>query len=177
MFRNYLKSYLRNLWKNRTYSTLNIVGLAVGIACSTLIFLWVEDEFTFDHQFEKKKYLYQVMENQTYDGNTYTFSATPGPLSAGIKTDMPGVAATSQNLVVLLSKEFLYLVLVSLVIAIPVTWLVMHNWLQDFAYRISIEWWVFLLGGTLALLIALATVGFQALRAATANPAKSLRTE
>ena len=67
--------------------------------------------------------------------------------------------------------------LLSLIIAIPVTWLVMHNWLQDFAYRISIEWWVFLLGGTLALLIALATVGFQALRAATANPAKSLRTE
>jgi putative ABC transport system permease protein len=95
MFRNFLKSYLRNLWKNRTYTSLNIVGLAVGIACSALIFLWVEDEFTFDHQFEKKKYLYQVMENQTYDGNTYTFAATPGPLSPGIKTDMPGVAATS----------------------------------------------------------------------------------
>jgi putative ABC transport system permease protein len=68
-------------------------------------------------------------------------------------------------------------VLLSLVISIPVTWLVMHNWLQDFAYRISIEWWVFLLGGALALLIALATVGFQALRAAAANPVKSLRTE
>jgi predicted permease len=95
MFKNFLKSYLRNLWKNRGYASLNIVGLAVGIACSTLIFLWVEDEFTFDHQFEKKKYLYQVMGNQTYDGNTYTFSATPGPLAPGIKTDMPGVAATS----------------------------------------------------------------------------------
>jgi len=87
------------------------------------------------------------------------------------------LGATPQNLVFLLSKEFLLLVLVSFVIAIPVTWLVMHNWLQDFAYRISIEWWVFLLGGTLALLIALTTVGFQALRAAAANPVKSLRTE
>ena len=64
MFRNYLKSYLRALWKNKGFTSLNIVGLAVGIACSTLIFIWVEDEFTFDHQFEKKKYLYQVMENQ-----------------------------------------------------------------------------------------------------------------
>jgi putative ABC transport system permease protein len=95
MFRNYLKAYLRNLWKNRTYTFLNIIGLAVGIACSTLIFLWIEDEFTYDQQFEKKKYLYQVMGNQTYDGHTYTFSATPGPLAPGITADMPGVAATS----------------------------------------------------------------------------------
>jgi putative ABC transport system permease protein len=87
------------------------------------------------------------------------------------------LGATERSLVFLLSREFLYLVLLSLVISIPVTWLVMHNWLQDFAYRISIEWWVFLLGGALALLIALTTVGFQALRAATANPVKSLRTE
>ena len=95
MLSNYLKAYLRNLWKNRTYTFLNIIGLAVGIACSTLIFLWIEDEFTYDQQFEKKKYLYQVMENQTYDGHTYTFSATPGPLAPGITADMPGVAATS----------------------------------------------------------------------------------
>ncbi len=87
------------------------------------------------------------------------------------------LGATARSVVFLLSREFLYLVLLSLVIAIPVTWLVMHNWLQDFAYRISIEWWVFLLGGTLALLIALVTVGLQALRAAAANPVKSLRTE
>ncbi len=87
------------------------------------------------------------------------------------------LGATERSLVFLLSREFLYLVLFSFVIAIPVTWLIMHNWLQDFAYRISIEWWVFLLGGALALLIALVTVGFQALRAAAADPVKSLRTE
>jgi putative ABC transport system permease protein len=87
------------------------------------------------------------------------------------------LGATEHSLVFLLSREFLFLVLISLVIAIPVCWLVMHSWLEDFAYRIAIEWWVFLLGGMLALLIALATVGFQALRAARANPIKSLRTE
>jgi|HubBroStandDraft_1064217.scaffolds.fasta_scaffold24399_1 putative ABC transport system permease protein len=95
MFTNYLKAYLRNLWKNRTVTFLNIIGLAVGITCSTLIFLWVEDEFNWDHQFTKKKYLYQVEDNQTYDGNTYTFPATPGPLAAGMKADIPGIAATS----------------------------------------------------------------------------------
>jgi predicted permease len=95
MFRNYLKSYLRNLWKNRTYTFLNIAGLAVGITCSTLIFLWIEDEFNWDHQFVKKQWLYQVEDNQTYDGTTYTFSATPGPLAPSMKADIPGIAATT----------------------------------------------------------------------------------
>jgi putative ABC transport system permease protein len=87
------------------------------------------------------------------------------------------LGATEQSLVFLLSKEFLWLVLVSLIIAIPLSWWVMHTWLQDYAYRINIEWWVFALGGILALAIALLTVGLQAFRASLANPIKSLRTE
>jgi len=95
MITNYLKAYLRNLWKNRTYTFLNIIGLAVGIACSILIFLWIEDEFTWDHQFAKKAVLYQIQGNQTYGGTTYTFAATPGPLASNMKADIPGIAATS----------------------------------------------------------------------------------
>jgi len=87
------------------------------------------------------------------------------------------LGASAQSLVLLLSKEFLVLVSVALLIAIPVTWWVMYSWLQDYAYRISIQWWVFALGGALALLIALTTVGLQALRAALTNPIDSLRTE
>ena len=87
------------------------------------------------------------------------------------------LGASSQSLVVLLSRDFVALVLLSLLIAIPVTWLVMHNWLQDFAYRIDIQWWTFALGGLLALLIALTTVGIQAARAAMTNPINSLRSE
>jgi putative ABC transport system permease protein len=87
------------------------------------------------------------------------------------------LGATEQSLVFLLSKEFLWLVLIALTIAIPLSWFVMHSWLQDYAYRISIQWWVFALGGCLALAIALLTVGLQAARAAMANPIKSLRTE
>ena len=96
MLTNYLKAYLRNLWKNRTYTFLNIIGLAVGIACSTLIFLWIEDEFSWDHQFNKKAVLYQIQGNQTYGGTTYTFSATPGPLAPSMKTDIPAIAATAR---------------------------------------------------------------------------------
>jgi putative ABC transport system permease protein len=87
------------------------------------------------------------------------------------------LGASSQSLILLLSRDFAALVLLSLLLAMPISWWVMHNWLQDFAYRIAIQWWVFLLGGALALLIALTTVGLQALRASLAHPVKSLRTE
>lgn len=87
------------------------------------------------------------------------------------------LGASVQNLVALLSKDFLKLVLLSCVIAFPLGWWVMKGWLQDYEYRISIGWWVFALAGVSAILIALITVSFQAIRAAIANPVKSLRTE
>jgi putative ABC transport system permease protein len=77
----------------------------------------------------------------------------------------------------LLSKDFLKLVLIAVVIASPIAGYLMQNWLQDFAYRISIGWWLFVAVGFVALLIALLTVSFQAIKAAVANPVKSLRTE
>ncbi len=77
----------------------------------------------------------------------------------------------------MLSKDFLKLVLIACVIAFPLSYWAMHNWLQDFAYRISISWWVFALAALIALFIALATVSFQAVKAALANPVKSLRRE
>lgn len=77
----------------------------------------------------------------------------------------------------MLSKDFLKLVLLSSAISFPLAWWAMHKWLQDFAYRVSISWWVFAVAGLLALFIALATISFQAIKAALANPVKSLRTE
>ncbi len=77
----------------------------------------------------------------------------------------------------LLSKDFLKLVFISFVIASPVTWYVMSKWLEGYSYRINIEWWVFALAGVLAILIALVTVSFQAIKAALANPVRSLRSE
>ncbi|HVX27264.1 MAG TPA: ABC transporter permease [Parafilimonas sp.] len=87
------------------------------------------------------------------------------------------LGASTTTIVSLLSKDFLKLVLIAAVIAIPVAWYAMHNWLQDFAYRINIHWWVFVIAAIAAALIALITVGMQAIKAATANPVKSLRTE
>jgi len=87
------------------------------------------------------------------------------------------LGASVGTLAGMLSKDFLKLVLVSFVIAVPVAWWAMYKWLQDFAYRISIGWWIFLLAGVVAIMIALITVSFQAIKAAMANPVKSLRTE
>lgn len=87
------------------------------------------------------------------------------------------LGASAQNVLYILSKDFIVLVLIALIIAVPVTWWIMYSWLQDFAYRISIHLWVFGVAGLVAVLIALFTISFQALKAAIANPVKSLRTE
>ena len=87
------------------------------------------------------------------------------------------LGASVPGIVVLLSKDFLKLVLVAFVIACPVAWTFMSNWLEDFAYRVDIGWSVFAAAGLIALLIALLTVSFHAMKAAIANPVKSLRTE
>lgn len=87
------------------------------------------------------------------------------------------LGASVGNIVLLLSGDFIRLVVIAIVIASPVAWYIMHRWLQDFAYRIEISWWVFATAGILAVVIALATIGYQAVKAALANPVKSLRSE
>ena len=87
------------------------------------------------------------------------------------------LGASVGSLFVLLSKDFLLLVSIAFVIAVPLAWLVAGNWLENFAYRVNISWWVFAVAGIMALMIALLTVSFQAIKAALANPVKSLRTE
>jgi putative ABC transport system permease protein len=87
------------------------------------------------------------------------------------------LGATASNITVMLSKDFLKLVLIAACIAIPAGWFVMNKWLEDFAYRINISWWMFVVAGLGALIVALLTVSFQAIKAALANPVKSLRTE
>jgi putative ABC transport system permease protein len=87
------------------------------------------------------------------------------------------LGASVGSVVQLLSKEFLILVFIAALVAFPLGWWAMNKWLQDFAYCIKIEWWVFAAAAVAALVIALLTVSFQAVKAALANPVKSLRTE
>jgi predicted permease len=97
MIHKYLKTTFRNLWKNKGFTFLNIFGLGIGIACASLIFLWVEDEINFNNYFSNKENLYKIKDSQTYDGTTFTFDATPGPLAGGIKTEIPGIKNTARS--------------------------------------------------------------------------------
>jgi len=87
------------------------------------------------------------------------------------------LGASVPGIVTLLSKEFIKLVLIASLLAIPVSWWMMSNWLADFAYRTKMYWWVFVIAGLVALMVALSTVGLKALKAAITNPVKSLRSE
>lgn len=87
------------------------------------------------------------------------------------------LGASTANIVLLLSKDFLKLVIIAILIASPIAWYAMNRWLENFAYKIDIPWWVFVISGVLAVLIAFVTVSFQSIKAALMNPVKSLRTE
>jgi len=97
MFKNYFKITFRNLRKNKTYSLLNILGLAIGIACAGIIFLWVENEMNWDRVHQKKDHLYYVRENQKYDTYTATFSSTPGVMAPAMQSEIPGIANTCRS--------------------------------------------------------------------------------
>jgi putative ABC transport system permease protein len=87
------------------------------------------------------------------------------------------LGASVTGIVTLLSKDFIKLVAIAALIAVPIAWWSMHNWLKNFAFRIDISWWMFAVAAVLALLIAIVTVSFQAIRAATSNPVRALRSE
>jgi putative ABC transport system permease protein len=103
-----------------------------------------------------------------------SFTITQRTKEIGIRKVL---GASVNQIFTLLSTEFLKLVIISFIIAIPMAWWAMDKWLQDFAYRIEIGWWIFALAGGFSLLITLLTVSYQAIKAALANPVKSLRTE
>jgi putative ABC transport system permease protein len=101
--------------------------------------------------------------------------------AAQVKTREIGIrkvlGASVASIVRLLATEFMVLILVSILLSVPVAWYVMNQWLQDFAYKTNIGYWVFVMAGGVAVLIALATISIQSVKAAMANPVKSLRSE
>jgi putative ABC transport system permease protein len=87
------------------------------------------------------------------------------------------LGASIANIILLIAKDFLALVIIATVIASPIAWYISGKWLQNFAYRIDIQWWVFVVTGVTALLVAAVTVSIQSTKAALANPVKSLKSE
>jgi len=105
MFNNYLKIAWRNLLIRKVFTSINILGLAIGITCSGLILLWVEDEMNYDSVFPKQDVVYYVPSNQIFEGETYTFYSTPGPLADDLKNEIPEItkSATTWSGEILLS--------------------------------------------------------------------------
>ena len=97
MIKSFIRTAFRSLQKNKAFSFLNIFGLAIGIACASLIFLWVEDEVNFDSNNVKKDRLYLAKENQQYDTYVFTHSSTPGVMGPEVKETLPGIANTCRT--------------------------------------------------------------------------------
>ncbi|MCW3109883.1 MAG: acetylornithine deacetylase [Segetibacter sp.] len=97
MFRIYFKTSIRSLWKNKGYSFLNIFGLAIGIACAGLIFLWVESEANYDKFNVKKDNLYYARVNATFDAGIFTHGSTPGVMAPAAQAEIPGIANTCRT--------------------------------------------------------------------------------
>jgi ABC-type antimicrobial peptide transport system permease subunit len=148
--------------------------------------------FIFDYNFQDKEYerLYKS-ESQTGSlVNWFAFIAifisSLGLLGLTAytverKTKEIGIrkvlGASVLDVVAMVSRQFLFLILISILIAIPAAFLFMNNWLQQYVYRINISWWIFALAAGMVIFIALVTISFQSIKAALVNPVKSLRTE
>ena len=103
-----------------------------------------------------------------------TFSAAQRTKEIGVRKVL---GASVQNIAAMLSTNFLKPVSIAMLIAFPIAWYAMNGWLQEFAYKIDIEWWMFGIAGVATLAIALLTVGYQSIKSSLSNPVKSLRTE
>jgi putative ABC transport system permease protein len=149
-------------------------------------------KFPFTYQFSDDEYtkLYQSEQVVSKLSNYFAFLAIfisclglfgLAAFTAEQRTKEIGVrkvlGANVTGIVSMLSKDFLKLVAIAVVIASPIAWYAMNNWLQEFEYKQDMSWWVFAVAGLAVALIALLTVSFQAIKAAVANPLKSLRTE
>ncbi|MEP6611832.1 MAG: FtsX-like permease family protein, partial [Mucilaginibacter sp.] len=183
-------------YKGDGFSTMSVKinGAQTSEAINFIKTIWksVEPELPFEYQFLDDHYneVYQVDDQVSKTVGILagliiiisclglfglaSYSAEKRVKEIGVRKVL---GASVQNITLLLSTNFLKLVVLANIIAWPVAWFFMHKWLQDFAYRISLQWWIFVLVGIISILIAFFTVSFQSIKAAVANPVKSLRSE
>ncbi|MDO3629061.1 ABC transporter permease [Mucilaginibacter sp. BT774] len=183
----YVPQYL-----NKIYIKTTAQGAPQAIAAAERQFKQYNGQYPFSYAFLDDVFD-NIYQNEQREGTLFTdfaaiaiFISCLGLLglaayTAQVRTREIGVrkvlGASISSLVGLLTKDFLKLVLLSIVIASPVAWYFMHKWLQDFAYKIGINWWVFVLAGGVSIIIAFITISFQAIKSALTNPVKTLRSE
>jgi putative ABC transport system permease protein len=171
---------------------LNSADLKGSISAITMAWQKIEPDFPIsysflDENFQKLFISYQRLEKIiTFFALVALLIAAMGLFAltaflAGQRTREIGIrkvlGAGVGSLTALLSKDFLKLVLIAIIITMPIAWWAMNKWLQNFAYRIHLSWWMFIIAGIVIAIISIITVSSQAIKAATANPARSLRSE
>ncbi len=179
-------------WRSRLYIRVKSDNIQESIAAIESVWKSFEPAYPFEYSFLDESFdkMYRAEQRA---GKLFTYFAAVAILisclglfglaafTAEQKTKEIGIrkvlGASTTSIAVLLSKEFTRLVLIALVIASPLAWFLMNKWLDDFAYRIHISWWIFAVAAVIALLIAWLTVSYQSVKAALANPVKSLRSE
>jgi putative ABC transport system permease protein len=186
--------FVTNLKRRYNTASISIASADMHKVIGSIEKLWGEafPEFVFEYEFMDDKIAgFYKQENMLY--NLYTcfaaiaiflsclglyglasFMAVQRLKEVGIRKVL---GASIQSIVYLFSREFIVLIGVAFFIACPITWYFMHDWLQQYAYRTTLSWWVFAGAGALAMLIALVTVSFKALKAAATNPVENLRSE
>jgi len=163
-----------------------------AIAAAQKLFKQYNGEFPFSYTFLDEKFN-DLYKGEQQEGTLFNYFAAIAigisclgllglaAYTAQVRTREIGIrkvlGAGVSNVTIMLSYDFVKLVLIAIIIATPIAWYAMSEWLQDFAYRITIEWWMFLIAGLTAIVIAFITISFQAIKAALANPIKSLRSE
>jgi len=182
------------LTNNPLYLSVKIKAGSIPSSLDYMQKTWKQftNEYPFDYFFldEQLNHFYSSDERLLYVLNIFAalaiFIACIGLFGLSIytarqRTKEIGIrkvlGASVTQLTMLLSEEFILLVVIAIIIATPLAWLLTNKWLEDFAYRINISGWIFFIAGMIAILIALATVSVQAIKAAIANPVRSLRTE
>src|SRR5258708_22859406 len=155
MLRNYCKIAWRNLLRNKTNSLINIGGLAIGITCVVFIALYVQDDLGYDKCFKKGNRIYQVLLEGNFGGQQFLTSNTPPPVGMAMQTEFPEVEASTR--IHRFGNE------------------VVRNPSSGFAYRGPISASVFVIAPLPPIVIPFLTIGFQAIRAATRTPDRSLK--
>jgi putative ABC transport system permease protein len=179
-------------WRGKIYIRTTARNAPLALAAAENLWKEYNADYNFDYTFLDNQFdeLYKV---DTHVGQLFncfalvtilisclglfglvTFTAESKVKEIGVRKVL---GAGVRNIVFLLSRDFLVLVLVAAAISFPIAWYGLNSYLQEYAYRTNMSWWVFVLSGTAALLIALVTVSFQSIKAAVANPTKSLRSE
>jgi putative ABC transport system permease protein len=194
-FKDYISPvFISNVRGRYNTVSIKIAGGNIHTVIGGIEKVWDEafPEFVFEYQFMDEK-IAGFYKQETMLYNLYTcfaaiaiflsclglyglasFMAVQRLKEVGIRKVL---GASVRSIMYLFSREFILLICIAFVIACPITWYFMHNWLQQYAYRTSLSWWVFVAAGVLAIVIALVTVCFKALKAATSNPIANLRTE